>query len=143
MHLVLIWPLLEDRAEKCKKLRWSFGVGGESKISFRDLLTFSVYRLHGYIQKSYLGGFDGAWTFAKLSWFFSLPRIHSPSVTMVSVKMSAGMPTAIKIWQNLSKRRHCWIVFWQLVATCIHKGKKRNIFLRHALFAYKMVFFTQ
>ena len=75
-------------------------------------------------KMSYLGGSDGALTWAKASWFVWLPRIHSPRVMMVSVKMSAGMPTAIKMWQNLSKRRHCWIVFWQLSATCIHKERR-------------------
>ena len=30
-----------ERAEKCKKIRWLFGVWGETKIDFWDLLTFS------------------------------------------------------------------------------------------------------
>ena len=52
-----------------------------------------------------------------LTWFFWLPLIISDRVLMVSVRMSAGIPLAIRMSQNLVKSPQDWIVFWQLIVT--------------------------
>lgn len=56
------------------------------------------------------------WIF-RLTWFFWFPRIISDSVLIVSVRISAGIPLAIRMSQNLVKSPQDWIVFWQLIVT--------------------------
>ena len=58
-----------------------------------------------------------------LAWW---PLMVSDSAFMVSVRISAGMPLAIKVLHNFSKRPHCWIVIWQLLVTCVElEGETR------------------
>lgn len=52
-----------------------------------------------------------------LAWFFWFPRMTSDKVLIVSVRMSAGIPLAIKMSHSLEKRPQDWIVFWQLIVT--------------------------
>ena len=60
---------------------------------------------------------DPKFMFGILTWFFWLPLIISDSVLMVSVRISAGIPLAIRMSQNLVKSPQDWIVFWQLIVT--------------------------
>lgn len=69
------------------------------------------------LQVKYLGGFDGAITLAKYSWFPWFPRITSATVLMVSVRMSAGTPLAIRMLQRVSSNPHAFIVFCEDIVT--------------------------
>jgi hypothetical protein len=69
------------------------------------------------LQVQHLGGFDGAMTLAKYSWFSWLPRITSATVLMVSVRMSAGTPLAIRMLQRVSSNPQVFIVFCDDVVT--------------------------
>lgn len=63
-----------------------------------------VQQCHVGDKFDYRGGFEGARTEAKNSWFPWLPRMTSDTVLMVSVSTSAGTPLAIKMLHNFSKR---------------------------------------
>ena len=87
------------------KIRIKAGLGGSEKNILQNILCNYAYHVLWVKQKLP----DGAITLEKASWFFSFPRMHSPRATMVSVKMSAGIPTAIRILENLSNSPHCFM----------------------------------
>lgn len=67
----------------------------------------------------YLGGFEGAITLAKYSWFEKFPRMTSATVFIVSVKTSAGTPLAIKILHKASKSPDDFMIFWHELVTWV------------------------
>lgn len=75
------------------------------------LVHMQTQHLFKVLQVKYLGGFDGAITLAKYSWFPWFPRITSATVLMVSVRMSAGTPLAIRMLHRVSSNPHAFIVF--------------------------------
>jgi hypothetical protein len=82
-----------------------------AEISTTVWNTTRTLHLFQVVRVRYLGGSDGAITLAKYSWFAWFPRITSATVLMVSVRMSAGTPLAIRMLQSVSSNPHAFIVF--------------------------------
>ena len=57
-----------------------------------------------------LGGLEGAVTWVNMVWFSACPLMVSLKALMVSVRMSAGIPEAIRVSHSLERRPHCWTV---------------------------------
>lgn len=92
------------------------GLGSHTWFTGREFYmtgwyTCKTQHLFQVLQVKYLGGFDGAITLAKYSWFPWFPRITSATVLMVSVRTSAGTPLAIRMLQRVSSNPQAFIVF--------------------------------